>query len=148
MAISTVSPPGHGPTSSIRYAWFVRALSARAATRRMTATHQNVVAIDPDRADPSPDRGGDLRSREPGSGGVPPSVPHPCQNGRQTAVISGHSRAIGIASELDTCRLTPCLKRPSKQRVTGSNPARRATARRARPNVQSDEDQHAFDTHI
>jgi hypothetical protein len=32
---------------------------------------------------------------------------------------------------------------PSKQRVAGSNPAGRA-----RQNVQSDEDQQAFDTHI
>ncbi len=46
------------------------------------------------------------------------SVPIPCQNGRQTAVISGHPRAPRTASTLGSPRLTPCLKRPSKQAVT------------------------------
>ena len=45
------------------------------------------------------------------------TVPHPCQNGRKTEVTSGHSRASRTASGLGTCRLTPCLKRPSKQLV-------------------------------
>jgi hypothetical protein len=48
-------------------------------------------------------------------------VPHACQNERETAVISGHSRAPRTAFDMDTCRLTPCLKRPSKQRVTCAN---------------------------
>jgi integrase len=53
-------------------------------------------------------------------------VPHPCQNERKITVISGHLRALRTAWDLGACRLTPCLKRPSKQRVAGSNPAGRA----------------------
>jgi hypothetical protein len=45
-------------------------------------------------------------------------VPHPCQNGRETAIISGDPRATSTASGLGTHRLTPCLKRPSNQRVS------------------------------
>ena len=46
------------------------------------------------------------------------AVPCPCQNGRETAVISGRSRAPRTAADLGTCRLTRCVKRPSKQPVT------------------------------
>jgi hypothetical protein len=56
-------------------------------------------------------------------------VPQPCQNGRETAVTGGHPRAPRMASDLGTRRLTPCLQRPSKQRVAGSNPAGRADLR-------------------
>jgi hypothetical protein len=38
------------------------------------------------------------------------SVPRACQNGRETAVTSGHPWISRTASDLDTCRLTPCLK--------------------------------------
>jgi len=44
-------------------------------------------------------------------------VPHLCQNGRETAVASGHSRAPRTTSDLGTRRLTHCAKRPSKQPV-------------------------------
>jgi hypothetical protein len=44
----------------------------------------------------------------------PGTVPYPCQNGRETAVISGHSRAPRAVSDVGVRRLTPCLKRPSK----------------------------------
>jgi hypothetical protein len=44
-------------------------------------------------------------------------VPHSCQNRRKTTVTSGHLRVARAASDLDTCRLTPCVKRPSKQQV-------------------------------
>ena len=57
-------------------------------------------------------------------------VPLSCQNGRETAV-SGHPRASRSAPDLDWRRLTPCLKRPSKQRVAGSNPAGCASQVRA-----------------
>ena len=43
------------------------------------------------------------------------AVPYPCQNGRKTAVIRSHSRALRTASDLGKCRLTRCVKRPSKQ---------------------------------
>src|SRR5258707_10007447 len=46
------------------------------------------------------------------------NVPHQRQNGRKTAVTSGRPRAPRMASCLGTLRLTPCLKRPSKQPVT------------------------------
>jgi hypothetical protein len=46
---------------------------------------------------------------------APASVPRSCQNGRKTAVISGRPRASRMTSDLGTRRLTPCLKRPSKQ---------------------------------
>ena len=46
------------------------------------------------------------------------AVPLTCQNGRKTAVTSGHPWAPGTASNLGTRRLTPCVKRPSKQSVT------------------------------
>ena len=49
---------------------------------------------------------------------MPASVPGSCQSRRKTAVTSGHPRAPRTASDLDTRRLTPCLKRPSKQLVT------------------------------
>jgi hypothetical protein len=39
-------------------------------------------------------------------------VPLSCQNGRKTAVASGHPRASRSAPDLDWRRLTPCLKRP------------------------------------
>jgi hypothetical protein len=45
------------------------------------------------------------------------AVPRPCQNGRKTAVISGHPRASRTASDLGKRRLTRCVKRPSKQPV-------------------------------
>jgi hypothetical protein len=41
------------------------------------------------------------------------------QNGRKTAVTSGRSQAGRTASGLAARRLTPCLKRPSNQRVAG-----------------------------
>jgi hypothetical protein len=44
-------------------------------------------------------------------------VPRPCQNGQKTAVNSGRSRAPRTASDLGRCRLTRCVKQPSKQRV-------------------------------
>ena len=48
---------------------------------------------------------------------MPASVPHPRQNGRKTTVTSGHPGAIWMASDLDTRRLTSCLKRSSKQSI-------------------------------
>ena len=45
------------------------------------------------------------------------TAPDACQNGRKTAVTSGHARALRTASDLGMRRLTPCLKRPSKQQV-------------------------------
>jgi hypothetical protein len=44
-------------------------------------------------------------------------VPHACQNGRKTAGTTGHSRAPRTISDLDMRRLTPSVKRPSKQPV-------------------------------
>jgi hypothetical protein len=44
-------------------------------------------------------------------------VSHPCQNGRRSAVISGHLRAPQTIPDLSTGRLTPCLKRPSLKSV-------------------------------
>lgn len=41
------------------------------------------------------------------------SVPYPCQNGWKTAVSSGRLAAPRTACDLDTRRLTTCLKRPS-----------------------------------
>jgi len=46
------------------------------------------------------------------------AVPCPCQNGRQTVVISGRSRAPRTSSDLGTGRLARCVKRPSKQPAT------------------------------
>jgi hypothetical protein len=40
------------------------------------------------------------------------AVPCPCQNGRKTAVTSGHPRALRTVSDLGMCRLTRCVKRP------------------------------------
>jgi hypothetical protein len=37
-------------------------------------------------------------------------VPLPCQNGRETAVASGHVRATRTASDLGMCRLTGQLR--------------------------------------
>ena len=54
-------------------------------------------------------------------------MPCPCQNGRETAVNSGRSRAPRTASDLGIGWLTRCVKHTSKQRVAGSNPAERAT---------------------
>jgi hypothetical protein len=45
-------------------------------------------------------------------------VPRPCQNGRETAVISGRSRTLRTASDLGMGWLTRCVKHTSKQRVT------------------------------
>ena len=45
--------------------------------------------------------------------------PLTCQDGRETAVTSGHPRASGTASDLGTCRLNRCVKHTSKQRVAG-----------------------------
>jgi hypothetical protein len=54
------------------------------------------------------------------------SVPCPCQNGRKTAVASGHSRTSRTASDLGMGWLTRCVKHTSKQRVTcTSSPALR-----------------------
>ena len=44
-------------------------------------------------------------------------MPRACQKGRRTAVTSGHQRTPRTASDLGLGRLTPCLKRPSKQPV-------------------------------
>jgi hypothetical protein len=44
-------------------------------------------------------------------------VPRLCQNGRETAVISGPPRAPRTTTDLGTRRLTPCPKRPTKQPV-------------------------------
>jgi hypothetical protein len=67
-----------------------------------------------------------LGNRELYSPRMPASVPRPCQNGRETAVTSGHPRATQTASEQDVRRLTLCVKRPSKQWVTcGSSSALR-----------------------
>jgi len=44
-------------------------------------------------------------------------VPLSCQNERKTAVASGRLRTPRTTSDLGTRRLTPCAKRPSKQRV-------------------------------
>ena len=52
------------------------------------------------------------------------SVPHPCQNRRKMGVTSGHSRPLRTA-ELGTCRLTPCVKRPSKPDRRGGRAALR-----------------------
>ena len=46
------------------------------------------------------------------------SVPCPCQNGRKTAVASGHSRTPRMASDLGMGRLTHCVKHTSKQWFT------------------------------
>ncbi len=61
---------------------------------------------------------GAIRTRELASVVVFASVPRPCQNGRQTAVTSGRLRALRTASDVGMRRLTPCLKRPSKQPVS------------------------------
>jgi hypothetical protein len=45
-------------------------------------------------------------------------MPHACQNGRKAAVIRGHPRVPETVSDLGRCRLTHCVKRPSKQRFT------------------------------
>jgi hypothetical protein len=45
------------------------------------------------------------------------AVPCPCQNGRKTAVISGHPRAPRMAFDLGMHRLTRCVKHTSKQPV-------------------------------
>jgi len=45
------------------------------------------------------------------------SVPGSCQNGRETAVTSGHPRAARTASGLGMGWLTRCVKHTSKQRV-------------------------------
>ncbi len=58
------------------------------------------------------------RSRALASVAMSTPVPHLCQNGRKTAVASGHPRVIRTASDPGMRRLTPCAKRPSKQRVT------------------------------
>lgn len=49
-------------------------------------------------------------------------MPHPCQNRRETAVTSGQPQTLRTASDLGMSRLTPCAKRPSKQRVTLRKP--------------------------
>jgi DNA-binding CsgD family transcriptional regulator len=61
---------------------------------------------------------------------MPPSSPSchiRARTGGKLTGPSGHLRVARAASDLDTCRLTPCVKRPSKQRVAGSNPAGRAS---------------------
>ena len=60
-----------------------------------------------------------------------PKVPRriracPRQKGRKTTATSGHSQTPRTASDLGTYRLTRCVKRTSKRRVAGSNPAGRA----------------------
>jgi hypothetical protein len=45
---------------------------------------------------------------------------HSCQNGRETAVISGHSRTPRTASDLGMGWLTRCVKHTSKQSVERS----------------------------
>jgi hypothetical protein len=56
----------------------------------------------------------------------PGGVPRPCQSGRETTAISGHSRATRTHANLGTYSLTPCAKRPSKQTVSYAQLASRA----------------------
>jgi hypothetical protein len=52
-------------------------------------------------------------------------VPVACQNGAETRGIELLPDDEQTGSDQEDGRLTPCVKRPSKQRVAGSNPAGR-----------------------
>jgi hypothetical protein len=69
--------------------------------------------------------------------GPQPSLPHSCKNEWRTTVTNSHVRVVRTAANLGMRMLILCAKRPSKQRVAGSNPAGRASqpGRRAAENT-------------